>query len=294
MQKRIAYIALSLFSAAIMGCQKSINLNLPTPAPEIVVEGHIENGKTAYIILSRNAAFFSSFTPADISGSFVHGAVISVSDGSKTDTLKELSYDTSGVIVYIYNDLNFPNPIIGQVGKSYALDIKVNGQHLTAVTTIPQLTPLDSIWTQAAQTDRFNNDSLAILMAQYKSPQNVNVFVRYFTEVNHQGFVSDYNSVFNNLVVYGKTFNFPLNSGINTLDTSLNRYYPYFVIGDTITVKWCNIDQAQYNFWNTLDYNGDNEVNPFASPVVVASNINGGLGIWGGYGATYKTIVVPK
>jgi hypothetical protein len=85
-----------------------------------------------------------------------------------------------------------------------------------------------------------------------------------------------------------------LNSGVNTIDTVLNKYYPYFLKGDTVTVKWSNIDQAQYNFWNSLEYEENNELNPFANPIVVASNINGGLGIWGGYGSTYKTMIVPK
>lgn len=290
MEKTVLYIILIFSIGCLISCEKNISLNIPEPTPELVVEGHIENGTTPYVILSRNAAFFSSFTPADISGSFVHGATITVSDGSKMDTLTELSYDTDGVEVYIYNDLNFSNPLVGQVGKTYSLDIKVSGKELTAVTTIPQLTPLDSIWYQPA----VNNDSEVVLMARYNSPQSVNVFVRYFTEVNHQGFVSDYNSVFSNALFYGKTFNFSLNSGVNTIDTTLNKYYPYFLKGDTVTVKWSNIDHAQYNFWNTLEYEENNELNPFANPIVVASNINGGLGIWGGYGSTYKTMIVPK
>jgi len=293
MSTRITYLGFLLLLVFLTGCQKIINLNLPTPAYQLVVEGHIENGTNPYVILTHNAAYFSTFTPADIANTFVHGALITVSNGAQTDTLHELSYDTAGIVAYIYTDVLSKKPIVGQVGQSYSLYINSNGKVLTSVTTIPQLTPLDSVWVVPANSGRSNNDSLVLLMAEYTSPPSINVYVRYFTETNNEGFLVDYNSVFSNQLFYGKKFSFSLNSGIQRGDTSYNHDYPYFHRGDTITVKWSNIDQAQYTFWNTLEYVENNQGSPFSNPIVIATNINGGLGIWGGYGSTYKTLIVP-
>jgi hypothetical protein len=71
--------------------------------------------------------------------------------------------------------------------------------------------------------------------------------------------------------------------------------YAFFDRGDSIVVKYCNIDKATYDFWRTMEYSYTNIGNPFASPNKVLSNIQGGgLGYFGGYAAQYKTIVIPR
>ena len=68
----------------------------------------------------------------------------------------------------------------------------------------------------------------------------------------------------------------------------------YFNIGDTVSIKFCTIDKDHYEFWNTFQDEVLNTVNPFASSLsVIKSNIQGdGLGIWGGYGVSYYTLII--
>ncbi|MDP4819730.1 MAG: DUF4249 domain-containing protein, partial [Saprospiraceae bacterium] len=61
--------------------------------------------------------------------------------------------------------------------------------------------------------------------------------------------------------------------------------------GDTVVVKWANIDQVQYDFWSSLESAVSNQ-GPFSTYTRVNSNVNGGLGVWGGLSARYYTIVV--
>jgi hypothetical protein len=76
-------------------------------------------------------------------------------------------------------------------------------------------------------------------------------------------------------------------------DINLEQY-AFFDRGDSIAVKYCNIDKATYDFWRTIEYSYSAIGNPFASPSKVLSNIKGGgLGYFGGYAAQYKTLVVP-
>jgi hypothetical protein len=70
--------------------------------------------------------------------------------------------------------------------------------------------------------------------------------------------------------------------------------FSFFEKGDTITVKFCNIDKATYDFWRTMEYSYASIGNPFSSPTKVLSNVKGALGYFGGYAVQYKTLVVPK
>jgi hypothetical protein len=56
-------------------------------------------------------------------------------------------------------------------------------------------------------------------------------------------------------------------------------------------LKWCTIDKAHFQFWQTMERSNNSNGNPFAAPVSIKSNISNGLGVWGGYGASYDTII---
>jgi len=71
----------------------------------------------------------------------------------------------------------------------------------------------------------------------------------------------------------------------------INGLRDYFKEGDTIAIKFCTIDQPHFQFWQSFEIAAFNSGNPFAAPATIKSNINGGLGVWGGYGVVYDTIV---
>ena len=62
------------------------------------------------------------------------------------------------------------------------------------------------------------------------------------------------------------------------------KTYSYFGRGDIMSVKFCNIDKAVFDFWRTMEYSYASIGNPFSSPTKVIGNIsNGALGYFGGY-----------
>ena len=101
-------------------------------------------------------------------------------------------------------------------------------------------------------------------------------------------------SVFDDAIINGTIFDFPIDRGYNRNDSIDFDVYGLFDRGDTITVKWSNIDKAHFDFWRTYEFSLGSQGNPFASPLEIKSNIVGGLGIWGGYAPSYKTIIVPE
>ena len=71
--------------------------------------------------------------------------------------------------------------------------------------------------------------------------------------------------------------------------------FGYALRGDTVTLKYCNIDKTTFTFWNTWEYAFQTYANPFASPVTVIGNVsNGALGAFCGYATAYKTIIIPE
>ena len=66
----------------------------------------------------------------------------------------------------------------------------------------------------------------------------------------------------------------------------------YFWKGDTVVLKWSNIDYQTYDFFYTLENDGSG--NPFANQVKVKSNVTGGIGVFAGYATRYYSIKVPK
>jgi hypothetical protein len=68
----------------------------------------------------------------------------------------------------------------------------------------------------------------------------------------------------------------------------------FYKLGDTILLKFCSIGRNEELFFNTLDAATGSNGNPFSSPVIVKSNIVGGLGIWCGYSPAYDTIIATN
>jgi len=312
------YIYLTLVITLIisfLSCEEEYIPEIANAEPEIVVEGYIEAGQNAvppYILLTRSTSFFSTIDADQISNLFVHDANIRITNETDTILLQELclssldefqqqlaadllglgNIDSVGIDICAYIEPSFA-PQVGEAGKTYDLTIEVADKTITASTTIPLISPLDSL--RYAPHPNPDNDSLVELRSFINEPGNTVDFYRYFTQRNSEPTFTAPNSVIDDVFFNGEIFEIPLARGqvVNTPEDFDPDTFGYFWRGDTITVKWCTIDQAHYDFWSTLEFNSGSE-GPFASFTRVQSNINGGLGIWGGYAASYHTLIVPE
>src|SRR5687768_9662163 len=95
----IIFLSAILFS----GCEKTVSFNLNDVEPELVVDASIEDGQPPVIILSNSFNYFSEISPEILLNSFVHGAEITISNGTTTQKLKEYSRDfLPGIKIYYY------------------------------------------------------------------------------------------------------------------------------------------------------------------------------------------------
>ncbi|EJF11630.1 DUF4249 family protein [Pontibacter sp. BAB1700] len=295
----------------LLSCEESLTIDIPAGQEQLVVEGHIEQDAPPVVVLTRSMPVFAGSSPADIEASFVHGAQVEVSIAGKSYTLKEVPAaafwpglrrvvseqyaipenqltSNSNFIFYVYTS----DELRGEIGKSYQLRISHEGRVLTSSTTIPHLNPLQELFLQPHPDPR--QDSLFTLFYRYRDPDTLGNSVRYFTKRNSEPFYPGYfTSVFNDELINGvQNLSFPLDRGEpRGRDVDLDTY-SYFGKGDTITVRWAAIDLDHYRFWYTLENERNNNGSPIGSANTTRSNINGGLGVWGGYGVTYHQIVV--
>jgi len=288
-----AAFLLFLFSS----CEKSIDIKLDETKSQLVVEGTIENDKAPVVILSSSLDYFSEISAEILSNSYVHNAGVFVSDGNLTQQLKEYSVPagTSGYMLYYYTiDSSASNTFAGAFNTTYNLRIEVNNQVYTAQTSIPALAKkVDSIWWKKAPDNPDTNK--IVVEARVSDPPGYGNYIRYFTSVNNGPFFPGLNSVFDDQIVDGTTYNVDVDKGVNRNDKIDINDYPFFAKGDTVVVKFSNIDKATFDFWRTMEYNYQSIGNPFSTPTKVTTNIsNNALGYFGGYATQYISLTIPK
>ncbi len=285
MKRLLTLVAVIL---ALGACQDEITLELPEPDDAIVVEGSIENDSIAVVILTRNDPYFSSFNFNDLGDYFVTDAEVRVTDGIDTVQLTELSVpSTAGFDFIVYADLAYD--MIGEMGKTYWLLVQAGDTELKAQTTIPNMQQIDSLYYRPVTED---NDTLVALRATVKDPDTLGNYYRSFTRVNSDLFWPPLNSVADDLFINGVSFDFPIFRGQPRTEELDPNTYGFFTRGDTVRVKFCAVDARHYDFWATIEQQLGQEGSPFASPTEILSNVEGGLGVWGGYGAVYRTIII--
>ena len=279
-----------------LSCEKTIDFDLDDQEPKLVVEATIENETWPIVFLSNSLDYFSTLDPYYIQQSFVHNAVIYISNGFQTHLLKEYEVPLQGGYSFFYytvDSSNLATAFKGELNKQYTIEIEVNNKEYRATTTIPGITKqLDSMW--ARPIPGFYDPNKRALMVKATDPRGYGDYIRYFTRRNSEPFYPGLNSVFDDQIIDGTTYSVELERGV---DRNIPREegYTFFNKTDTVTLKLCNIDKATFDFWRTMEFAYSSVGNPFSSPTKVLSNISGGaLGYFGGYAAQFRTIIITE
>lgn len=290
------YLLAFAFITLLAACEKSVRFNLKNADASVVVDAYIENGQGPVVVLSKSLDYFSKISPDILANSFIHGAEVYVSNGSRTHKLKEYGIPAgSGYTVYYYTvDGSSPSTaFMGEFNTSYSLRIVLAGKEYTANTTIPPLAKtIDSLWWKKAPANPDTNK--VVLMSRTTDPPGFGNYIRYYTRVNDSLFFAPPASVFDDQIVDGTTYEVEVEHGVDRNLKIDFENYSFFERGDTVTVKFTNIDKNTYDFWRTMEFSYASIGNPFSSPTKVLGNVKGALGYFGGYAVQYKTIVIPK
>jgi hypothetical protein len=288
--------AVLLFSS----CEEEIKLELAGGAKKIVIEGNIENGKVAEVIVTRNSPLSQVI---DFSSILINNAQVYVSDGVITDTLHLDTLLTTS-IPFVYTG----SKIKGKQGAMYQLTVIVDAETYTASTIIPSPISLDSVWWKAQPP----SDTLGYAYGHLSDPKGLGNAYRWFAKrpiktnvidgqivLLNRRYLAPIGSTFNDKFIDGKSFDIFYNRAYDPTETlisenELPNERNYYKKSDTVYIKFCTIDNETARFYTTYESAISSNGNPFASPSSIMGNIQGGaLGIWAGYGASYDTIMPP-
>lgn len=280
--KKIFFILISV-AAILSSCTKDVEVKVPDFKQKLVVEGVVEPGEKPYVILTWTAPYFGNAPYTDYQQYFVKGAIVTVYDGTITDTLKEL-FPGQGLYYQAVS-------MTGAVGKTYDLKIIVNGNVYTSTTTINQPVPLDSLFFKPEI-----GDTLGFLWAHFKEPAGLGHQYRWYAQRigKDQRFIAPFSSVFDDKFIDGKEFDFAYDRGQEPNSQSaddINIEKGFFKKGDSVLVKFCTIGAKEYRYLRSYYLNIMSNGNPFAAPSTLESNIKGdAIGVWCGYGTSIKGV----
>ncbi len=129
--KKTIIFSITILFAIFSSCEKVINVDLNKAAPNLVIEGIIDNsGNPAKINISKSVAFSNSNTYP-----VVTGALVKITDNAgKSFQLTETSPG-------VYTNLS----LIGVPGRTYNLTVSVAGQTYAATSSMPVPVALDTL-----------------------------------------------------------------------------------------------------------------------------------------------------
>jgi len=303
------YLIVLISAVLYFSCETQYIPEVNNEPPEIVVEGFFEAGdrpSSPVVILTYSTPFFSEINVNDFDDLFVHDAIMTVSNGTESAILEEIclqdlppeiidelapefGFDPDSLEINFCVYIDLTQTIIGESGKTYDLTIDVDNKTLKASTTIPEHIPLEDL--AFFNVPGIPNDTLRELRGFLRDRPGEANYYRYFTETNDDGLIAPFQSVYDDIFFDGDYFQFPIPKAEPDIAEFNIETYGYYVVGDTMTIKQCSIDEAHYRFWSTLEFNAANQ-GPFSAYTRVESNIEGGLGVWGAYNASYHELVV--
>ncbi len=281
------YLFTFLVILSFISCTKEITIALPQPEKKLVVDGGIYVGEPAEINLTWSTGYFDPIDSASLANYLVSTAVVVLHDGTLTDTL-QIAFNANKPIPIVWRG----STILGQVGHTYTLTVVANGKSASATTIIHTPVPLDTAWFRLEPP----NDSLGYAWAHLTDPAGTGNAYRWFTKriTKDPAFLTPFGAAFDDKFIEGTSFDFayyrPSISG-STAPEDNGPQNGFYIIGDTIIVQFCTIGQPEANFFKTYENVVSSNGNPFAAPGVIKTNVEGGLGIFCGYGQTYDTII---
>lgn len=315
-------VSMLIIISLLMACEKEITVDLPAAVPKIVVEGSIEQGQAPIVLISKSSSFFAATDLESIQNLYRSDAVVTLSNGIIEEELIAIcSADIPAELLPLVTEItgfteeqlsqvnicaytSFNPQLRGEENRSYSLKVELDGETATAVTKINKTVPLDSLWFRIAG----NTDSLGFLYATLSDPDTLGNAYRWFAKrINHypawsddageqkdMSFIAPLGSVSDDVFFNGLSFEFGYFRGTATnsqKEDDVNDERGFYKIGDTVVVRGCVIDRGVFRFVSSFEDQVASSGSPFASPANVFSNVDGGLGLWAGYGAVYDTVI---
>jgi len=265
----------------LLSCERE-GFNIERGEMKLVVEGWIEEGDVARVLLSRSVPIDELVDSTNFLQYAIRSARVVVSDGTDSDTLRLRSASQ-----YLPPYLYIGNRVIGKVGQTYTLTVfyidPATGlsQILTAETRIPPSVPIQNVeYIRRNPTDTFGN-----IIVEFTHPADQDIYYQVATMVRgeDQIFIPCLYGIFSSRNLTSPNVRKKFMRGVSIFPQA--NFDMYYKDGDTISVRLRTMHKDAFDFWNLWQNEILNASNPiFPANTNLKSNINGGIGIWSGYG----------
>lgn len=256
-------VAVTLLSLVCVSCKNVIDLNLSSTAPQLVIEGVIndETGPQS-VVISRSVPLDSpnKYTPV------TNALVKMVNNKGQEITLIQRApgayYSTS---------------FAGQYNQTYQLKVKADGKDYLAAATMPPKVPIDSI---ALSIQTFGTTAQKTIIVFYQDPPDVANYYRFILSVNGV----QVKRVF--------TRNDQFNNG-HLVQAYLYQDDIKLKSGDRVDIEMQCIEEDIYTYWNTFSLlsNGFTSATPTNPPNNFIGNIP--LGYFSVHTTEHRNIIIP-
>ncbi|MEI6409326.1 MAG: DUF4249 domain-containing protein [Bacteroidota bacterium] len=256
--KNYIFFALSFIGLSACNLSKEVELDLPEYTDQPVVECYLQPGKHFRLLLTHSSAYFE---PLGLDSSFVQktllqGATVTITYSGQTDTLyNNNSFELSPFKLYNYTGHNI---VSDTPGIEYQLKIILpnGGGDISAKTKMLSFQPIDSVVIQwnlidtSARALTYITDDLKTTDF-FRRTLNINSL----DSVPEQDFVWTDRVSTTSLIVFGTGFD------LWTGNKVINTVY--------------HIDQDYYDYLESVQLAILANLNPFAQPSGIKSNVSG-------------------
>ncbi|SFE60335.1 protein of unknown function [Chitinophaga sp. CF118] len=234
----------------LTGCTKTIDVQLRSVPPQIVIQGNITNaGGPYYITINQTVPFDAQNTYPPISN-----AQVIVLD-SNDNVLDKFTETTPGN--YISHNL------IGQVGHTYKLSVIIDGKEYTASSTMPKHVAMTFL---SFSRQKIFNETRNLPQVNFQDPPDVTNYYVFTVLVNNVPYKAFY--AMDDRLSDGKFIRKEL-----YMDSA------YIQARDNVTVIMANVDKNIYNYFYVLQSNsGNSTVTPSNPPSNISNNALGYFG----------------
>jgi len=273
-----------LFALIIMSCSKE-DFSEQNIESKIVVEGWIEEGNYAQVLLSTSIPVTDVIDSTNVLNHVIRSAKITISDGETSEVLR-VKNDKNRVPPFVY----FGSTLKGEAGKQYSLKIEYLSRVVEAVTTIPKTVALKS----AEYVKKNATDTTGYVFVKFDDPFEEKNYYQLATRIDTEEpiFVPAFYGNLDDKNFSESAVSIQINRGILLFPKT--KFTPYFADGDLIQVKLRTQNKDALDFWNSWQNEIVNSKNPiYPSNTSLKSNIKGGIGIWAGYGQSTIIVKTP-
>lgn len=276
---------------------------MPDYQPKLVIEGTIENGSPAMVMLSKSIPYFSEINIGTLMNDvLVNGTQARVFVTSETGETEELKWTITPDAPYYMAFVG--SKVIGKEETHYTLRVEYDGKTYTAETYIPKTFDLDSIG--FSQTMDVMADSMAAIRVLMTDAVDEENFYAFFCKVRcpkmeDRIWVCGLPVAFDDHTFNGLQFNYEVSragysvllSGMLSEEDQRNFRRMTFRPGDTVYVKHTQVDYHTYKYLLSAGSEAAFGSNPFVASTPPVSNFDSDevLGHWSGFAAKVDTLV---